>query len=82
MPLHYNYEPSERYCRSLGLMWLGDAFIANADREAHELGFRQDQVDAALRHALWHIKWLFTPQNYTWIQRVTIALYFLFGKAK
>jgi hypothetical protein len=78
----YDYTASKKYCESLGLMWLGDAFIANADREAKQLNFTQEQVDAAFRHSLWHVKWLFTPQHYRWTQRIGLAFWFLFGRMK
>lgn len=77
--LHYNYTSSKAYCEQIGLIWLGDDFVRNADEDAFNHGFTQEQVDIAMRHHLWQVKWLFTPKNYGFIQRIGIALYFLFG---
>lgn len=78
-PLHFDYAASKRYCETLGLVWLGDDFVRNADGEAWIEGFSQSQVDAAMRHHLVQVHWLFTPGNYRWHQRILIALYFLTG---
>ena len=81
-PLNYDYSRSRDYCQFIGLQWLGDDFVTGADAEAYFLEFTQEQVDAAMRHMLWHIKFLFTPQSYGAWQRIKIALWFLFGKWK
>lgn len=78
-PLHFDYAASKRYCEILGLHWLGDNFVRNADEEAWTEGFNQSQVDAAMRHYLVQIHWLWSPKNYRWHQRILIALYFLTG---
>ena len=77
----YDYAASEKFCRSLGLQWFGDAWVEDAAKEAFLLGFTQQQFDAAMRHALIHVWRLFTPQSYTIKQRIRLALHFLFGKA-
>lgn len=82
MGLNYDYSASKAYCAQLGLVWLGDDWVAAADREAGELYFNQSQVDAAMRHHLWQIKVLFTPSTYKWTQRVCLAFHFLFGRNK
>lgn len=79
--MNYDYTASKRYCESLGLIWLGDDFVRDADAEAFTLAFTQKQVDAAMRHHIWQIRWVFTPQNYSWLSRIGLALHFLFGKA-
>ncbi len=79
MTLHYDYKDSRIYAESIGLVWLGDEFVASADAEAYRLSFTQEQVDAAMRHHLWQVKWLFTPSTYKYYQRILIALYFLIG---
>lgn len=76
---NYGYRASRDYCEQIGLKWLGPDFIRGMDSDAHVLGCTQQMVDAGMRHALWHIKTLFTPQNYKWPQRFMIALYFLTG---
>ena len=78
-PLHYDYTISKEYCRILGLVWLGDDWVRDADREAWAVGFTQGQVEVAMRHHLWQVKTLFTPRNYSFWQRILIAAYFLFG---
>lgn len=82
MTLNYDYTKSKDYCEYLGLYWLGDDFVRAADSAAKSLEFTQDQVDMAMKHHLWQVKWLFTPQNYSWWQRIILALYFLFGWKK
>ena len=78
--MNFDWRPSMSYARSLGLIWVDfDSALVNADKEAHELGFRQDQFDAAMRHHLWQVKRLFTPQTYSWRTRLLLALHFLFG---
>lgn len=78
--MFYDYTDSKKYCESLGLTWLGDEFVRDADSAANFLNFTQDQVDAAMRHHLQQVKWLFTPQNYPWLARMGLAWHFLFGK--
>jgi hypothetical protein len=77
--LHYDYTNVKDYCERIGLAWLGDEAVVNSDEAAHEHGFTQEQVDVAFWHMLWHVKWLFTPQNYTEEQRGEIAAHFLEG---
>lgn len=77
--LNYDYKASKKYCESIGLTWLGDDFLEDADDEAKALEFTQAQVDAAMRHHLWQVRFLFTPQSYGYGQRILLALYFLFG---
>lgn len=77
--LHFDYSASRQYCEGIGLVWLGDDFLRNADSDAYHFGFTQEQVDVAMRHHLWQVKWLFTPSNYKWYQRLGIAFLFLFG---
>ena len=80
--LFYDYSRSKKYCYDLGLVWLGDDFVKHADAEAAGLGFSQYQVEAAMRHHLHQVRWLFTPQNYGFWGRIKLALYFLFGSYK
>jgi len=77
--MHYDYEASKKYCTSIGLVWLGDNFILEADKDAFNAGFTQEQVDLAIRHYLWRVKYLFTPKNYSWVSRILIVVYFLTG---
>lgn len=80
--LNYNYSVSKEYCESLGLIWLGEDFIRAADTDAKSLGFTQEQVDTAMRHHLWQVRFLFDPKSYVWYARIGMAYHFLFGKMK
>lgn len=80
MLLNYDYTASKSYCEHLGLQWLGDEWVKDADGEAFSLAFTQQQIDAAMRHHLWQVKVLFSPQNYGFKQRLLMALHFLLGK--
>lgn len=77
--LNYDYRPAKAYCEQIGLIWLGDDFVREADKEAFVLGFTQEMVNAAMRHHLWQVKWLFTPKNYKFWQRIVLAVHFLTG---
>lgn len=80
-PLHFDYTAAKQYCKDLGLVWLGDDWVRNADQDAWVEGFSQQQLDIALQHHLWQVKWIFTPCNYTWYQRLFLAFYFITGWA-
>lgn len=77
--LHYNYEASIAFCEQIGLLWLGEEFLKDADKEAFELKFTQKQLDAAMRHHLWQTKYLFDPATYKFSGRLLLAFYFLTG---
>ncbi len=80
--LHYSYEASKSFCEQIGLFWLGDDFVKQADAEAFLLKFTQAQVDAAMKHHLWQVKFLFDPKTYDWKHRFLLAAHFLFGGKK
>jgi hypothetical protein len=77
--MHYDYSASKEFCKEIGLIWLGDNFVSEADNDAYALGFTQEQVDVAMRHHLWQVNFLFTPKNYSYFSRIKLALYFLIG---
>lgn len=77
--MNYDYSASKNYCEQLGLVWLGDDFVRAADTEANQLNFTQEQVDVAMRHHLWQVRWLFSPKSYTFLGRAKLALFFLTG---
>ncbi len=79
MALHYDYTKSKAYAEQLGLIWFGDDYIAVFDTQAQFLGFTQDQMDGAVKSALSHVKFLFTPKNFTYWTRIKIAFFFLTG---
>lgn len=77
--MHYDYSAAKNYCEQIGLVWLGDQFVSDADESAYKSGFTQEQVDVAMVHHLWQVRFLFTPQNYTYLSRIKLAFYFLTG---
>lgn len=77
--LHFDYAASKRYCKQIGLTWLGDDWVRDSDDAAWVEGFTQQQVDVAMRHHLWQVRTLFTPQVYRWYQRLFLAFYFITG---
>ncbi len=77
--MNYDYAASKAYCESIGPVWLGNDFLQDVDSEAFDLGFSLVQLDAALRHHLWQVSWLFNPKTYAWHQRIGLAIWFLFG---
>lgn len=79
-PLNYSYDRAKAYGELLGLKWMGDDFVRAADEEAKTLNFTQEQVDAAMKHHLWQVRYLFNPANLTLKQRIAAAAFFLFGK--
>ncbi len=80
IPLHYDYTASRAYCEEIGLLWLGEDFVRNADADAYKFAFTQEQVDVAMKHHLWQVRYLFTPQSYPALSRIKLAFYFLFGR--
>lgn len=79
--MNYDYSVSKSYCRQFGLQWLGDDFVKDADAAAYAAGFTQDQVNIAMMHHLWQVRWLFDASHYSFLQRVAIAMHFLFGRS-
>jgi hypothetical protein len=77
--MNYDYSAAKAYCEKIGLVWLGDQFISEADKDAYNAGFTQEQVDVAMRHHLWQVKFLFTPKSYGYLSRIKLAFYFLTG---
>ncbi len=81
MALNYDYTQSQAFCKQIGLVWI-PSLLPDADSDAKKNDFTQIQVDVAMRHHLWQIKWLFTPANYNYRTRILIALHFLFSMKK
>lgn len=79
LPLNFDYTASKFYCHQIGLIWLGDDFVRAADADALTHHLTQDQVDTFMRHHLWQVKWLFMPKNYSYKNRLKMALFFLTG---
>ncbi len=79
--LNYNHGPGKRYCDSINMLWDAE-FAARADALVYDEGLTQDQWDLLIREHAWRIKWLFSPRNYSWRDRLAIALFFLNPFAK
>lgn len=78
--MNYDYVESQNFCEKIGLRWLGDDFVRVADHAAYETGFTQHQVNIAMQHHLWQVRWLFCANNYSLWQRILLALHFLLGR--
>jgi hypothetical protein len=74
----FNYTASKQFCYEIGLVWI-DGMVEAPDLDAWLHGFTQEQVDIAMRHHLWQVKFLFTPRTYRWWQRILLAFFFLTG---
>ncbi len=75
----YHYGASREYAEQLGMSWM-EEWVPAIDKLFAEMGLSQDEVDLLMREYMWRIKHLFTTSNYTFWQRVKIALYFLLGR--
>lgn len=75
----YDYQPSRDYAEQVELVFM-EEWVPEIDRTFDEMGLSQDEVNQLMREYIWRIKHLFTPSNYTFKQRVLIALFFLRGK--
>lgn len=78
--MHYDYTAAKDFCEHIGLKWLGEAWVVDADKEASRLNFTQEQVDASMFQHLWQVKILFMPSTYSYWHRVLLAVHFLVGK--
>ncbi len=74
----FDWQPTRDYCAQLGML-VDEPGLAMADAEAAQFGLTQEQFDAGLRLHARRMKFFFTPSNYTFGQRIGLALYFLFG---
>lgn len=81
MSLNYDYNDVRSYCSAIGLDWLGDDYLGllDADAKAKALGLTQDQVNVLMLLHLWQTKTILTPTNYSFAQRLGLAVYFLTG---
>ncbi len=75
----YDLGPSRKFCESIGLIWLGDAYAQKAMEDAEVFGFSQQQFDIAMENHLHQVKFLFTPKNYDVLTRIKLACHFLFN---
>jgi hypothetical protein len=80
--MNYDWRNPKRYCGLLGLKWLGDEYVEQFDNVAEDVGLSQRQLEKVVWHALSHVRYLFSPQNYRYRQRIAMAMWFLFGRWK
>lgn len=81
MVLQYDYSKPRKLCESKGMVFL-EQLVPQSDKHFNDYHFTQKQVDAAFELHIWAIEYIFTPQNYSFWQRIGLAIYFLFGKKK
>lgn len=81
MPLNFSYEASQVFCKEIGLTWHGEEYppLVEMDAVAKKFDFTQEQINEGMRHHLWQVRQLFNPKNYTLLQRIAMAFYFLTG---
>ena len=79
--MRYDYSNIKSSCDRLGLLWFGDDYADQFALKADVAGFTQAQFDVAATQAMVHVTTIFTPQAYSWKNRILLALHFIFGKA-
>ena len=79
--MNYNYSGAAAYAKAIGVEFF-ESWVENFDQQAQAFGFSQAQVDIAMQHHLWHVKFLFSPKTYNFKQRLMLAGHFLFGRKK
>jgi hypothetical protein len=78
--LTYDYAVPRRFVEEvLGGKWL-ESWVPEADAMFAELGLTQDHVERLVMEYSRRVIFLFSPQTYTFRQRLGIAWYFLFGR--
>ena len=80
MSLNYSYDKPRKYCEQMGTV-CDERFIPTVDKSFTELNLTQDQVDGAMRVHIWVVINIFSPNQYSWKQRIGLAWHFLFGKS-
>jgi hypothetical protein len=72
----YDSKPSEAYCKQIGLHFSDIEFIEFSSRAwLHNLN--QEQLDFAMIEHMHRVKYLFTPKNYSYINRIKLAIHFI-----
>jgi len=72
----YDHKPSEAYCKQIGIKFSYEDFKEFAGRSIN-YEFTQEQVDFSMREHAFRIKFFFTPKNYSYLNRIKLALHFL-----
>ena len=76
--LSFSYARCRSYAAALALRF-DEAFLPTADRRFRDLGLRQEQVEGVVNLYSWTVNHYWKPANYTWRQRLALALHFLLG---
>jgi len=74
--MNYDHTAAKAYVKYIGMIW-DEQFADRIDKIAGENGITQDQFDLMVREYSWRVKYMFIPTEYSWVQRIGIALHFL-----
>ncbi len=77
--LKYSYDKPRQWCQANGMVFI-EEWVPDIDAKFASLELDQEQVDELVIEYAHRIRWHFTPQNYSIIQRIKLALWFLFGR--
>lgn len=77
----YDYTQSRQHCAAAGLVF-DQRMVDIADKEFEAGHLTQSQVNIVMRTHIDTVRWLFTPQSYSFWQRIGMAYHFLFGRMK
>lgn len=78
--LMYDYTAARKRCEERGMVF-DERFLALADEQFTYAHLTQKQVDVVMCLHVHVNHWLWNPKNYTFKQRILIALHWLRGKA-
>lgn len=78
MVLQYDYSQARQRCKEANLIF-ADVLIPHVDAEFNRAHLTQAQVDIVMDAHIWAVRYLFSPGSYSWLQRIALALHFLFG---
>lgn len=79
MTLQYNYSQARAHCAQAGMTFI-EALLPQTDAEFTRAHMTQTQVDIAMDLHIWALRYIFTPKNYSFWQRIGLALHFLFSR--
>lgn len=79
--MNYDHTAGKAYCDSIGMMW-DEAFAERVDEVAFLHNITQDQFDIMVQEYAWRVKVMWNPPQYSYLQRIAIALHFLNPFAK
>jgi hypothetical protein len=77
--LHYDYSAAQQRVSLFG-MTIRDQDIREVDVRFRELDLTQEQVTELVVEHAWRVRWVMSPWNYSVINRIKMALIFLFAR--